>query len=180
MGNFYPFLESERVYLREVRVTDVNENYYKWMNNPKITDFLESRFSPNSLEKLREYVNSKLGDPNNIFLAIILKENNRHIGNIKLGPINWNHRFGDIGIIVGEDDCHGKGYASEAIKLLTKHAFNTLNLHKVTAGAYGNNIGSIKAFQKAGFEIEGKRKDYFFSNGQYVDMIIMGLLNNSN
>lgn len=177
MEKFYPFLVGERIYLREVRPSDVNENYYRWMNNPTITDFLESRFYPNSIEKLKEYVEGKLTDTNNIFLAIVLKENNRHIGNIKLGPINWNHRFGDIGIIIGENDCQGKGLATEAIMLLSKHAFETLNLHKITAGAYDSNIGSVKAFQKAGFEVEGKRKGYFFSKGKYVDMIIMGLIN---
>ena len=177
MEEFYPFLEGERIYLREVRLTDVNENYYRWMNDPQITAYLESRFHPNPIEKLKEYVASKINDADTLFLAIVMKENHLHIGNIKLGPINWIHRHGDIGIIIGEKKWNGKGYATEAIKLLCDHAFSTLNINKLTAGAYDVNIGSIKAFQKAGFTIEGTRKNYFFSNGKYVDMIIMGLNN---
>ena len=102
---FYPFLKGERIYLREVRPTDVTDTYYRWMNDPAVTTFLESRFYPNSLEGLREYVTHKLGDRDNIFLAIVLKADHRQIGNIKLGPINWIHRFGDIGILIGEKDC---------------------------------------------------------------------------
>ncbi len=170
------FLEGKRIYLREVRPSDVNERYYRWMNDPEITRFLESRFAPNAIENLRDYVAGKLGDRDNIFLAIVLKEEDRHIGNIKLGPIQWIHRLADIGLLIGEKDCWGKGYATEAIQLVSDYAFNVLNLHKVAAGCYGPNEGSARAFQKAGFVVEGVRKEQFYTNGSYVDDILLGLI----
>jgi ribosomal-protein-alanine N-acetyltransferase len=173
---FYPFLESERIYLREVRLTDVDDTYYRWMNDQEVTRYLESRFYPNSLEMLKEYVAGKMGDRENVFLAIVLKENDRHIGNIKLGPINWIHRFGELGILIGEKDSWGRGYAAEAISLVVKYAFEELNLNKVTAGCYGLNQGSLKAFQKAGFVIEGVRKRHFHCGGKYVDAVLLGIL----
>ena len=172
--NFFPFLAGERIYLREVRPSDVNDAYYRWMNDPEVTQYLESRFAPNSMETLQEYVKNFLGNKDNIFLAIVLKENHKHIGNIKMGPINWFHRLADIGVMLGEKDSWGKGYASEAISLLVKHAFCTLNLHKLTAGCYEQNLGSLKAFQKSGFEIEGIRKKHRFLNGKYEDSILLG------
>ena len=175
--NFYPFLLGERIYLREVRLSDVNDTYYRWMNNPEITQFLESRFYPNTIETLQGYVKNFLGNKDNIFLAIVLKENHKHIGNIKIGPIIWFHRLADIGVMLGEKDCWGKGYASEAISLLAEHAFSTLNLHKLTAGCYEPNQGSLETFQKAGFETEGVRKKHCFSNGNYVDAILLGRIN---
>lgn len=170
------FLEGKRIYLREVRPSDVNERYYRWMNDPEITRFLESRFAPNAIENLRDYVAGKLGDRDNIFLAIVLKKEDRHIGNIKLGPIQWIHRLADIGLLIGEKDCWGKGYATEAIQLVSDYAFNVLNLHKVAAGCYGPNEGSARAFQKAGFVVEGVRKEQFYTNGSYVDDILLGLI----
>jgi ribosomal-protein-alanine N-acetyltransferase len=172
---FYPFLEGERIYLREVRPSDVNETYYRWMNDQEVTAYLESRFYPNSMEKLRDYVNSRLGDPNNVFLAIVLKDGDRHIGNIKLGSINWIHRYGDIGILIGEKDCWGKGYATEAIKLVADYAFKAIGLHKVIAGCYETAKGSIKAFMNAGFSQEGELKKHFFCDGMYVNGILLGL-----
>jgi len=177
--NFFPFIEGDRIYLREVRVSDVNENYYQWMNDPEITQYLESRFYPNSIGTLQEYVKDFQGDKANIFLAIVLKENHKHIGNIKMGPINWFHRLADIGIMIGEKGSWGKGYASEAISVLVNFAFNTLNLHKLTAGCYEQNEGSLKAFQRAGFEIEGVRKRHCFFNGNYVDTILLGKINHT-
>lgn len=169
------FLEGEHIYLREVHPSDVNENYYRWMNDPEVTRYLESRFYPNSVEGLREYVNGKLSDHDNVFLAIVLKDGDRHIGNIKLGPINWVHRFGDIGILIGEKDCWGKGYATEAIRLVVDYAFRSLDLHKLTASCYDPNRSSVKAFQKAGFDIEGARKAHFYHDGRYVDDILLGM-----
>jgi len=173
------FIEGDHIYLREVRPSDVNEDYYYWMNDPEVTQYLESRFYPNSLEGLRDYVASKLGDRNNVFLAIVLKEGDRHIGNIKLGPINWIHRFADLGIMIGDKSNWRKGYATEAIRSLVGYAFRKLNLHKVTAGCYANNQGSLRAFEKAGFEMEGVRKEQFSWNGQYVDSVLLGIVRGS-
>ena len=175
-GDANHFIKGERIYLREVRPSDVNENYYRWMNDPEVTRYLESRFYPNSMEGLREYVAGKLGDRDNVFLAIVLKDGDRHIGNIKLGPINWIHRLADVGILIGEKDCWGKGYATEAIRLVVDYAFRELNLHKVTAGCYDANQGSVRAFLKAGFTQEGVRKSQVYCDGQYVDTILMGII----
>lgn len=170
------FIVGERVLLREVRPSDVNERYYAWMNDPAVTQHLESRFVPQPMERLEAYVRDLLGSKDSIFLAIVLREGDRHIGNIKLGPIDWIHRRAEVGLLIGERDCWGQGYATEAISLVTAYAFRTLNLRKLTAGCYGNNVGSVRAFEKAGFSVEGVRPEQFFVHGSYVDHVLLGLI----
>lgn len=177
---FSPYLEGKRIYLREVRKSDVNQNYYNWMNDPEIIQYLESRFFPNSLDSINEYVAGKAGDRGNVFFAIVLRGCNKHIGNIKLGSINWIHRYGEIGIIVGEKKYWGKGYGTEAISLMIKYAFNVLNLHKVFAGIYSPNKASIRAFENAGFVVEGVKKEQCFFNGVYVDLIFLAIVKGKN
>jgi len=166
------FLEDKRLYLREVHLTDVNDSYCRWMNDPEVVRYTESRFKYNSIESIRSFVNDVLNDDKKLLLAVILKETHQHIGNIKL-CINWVHRSAEIGLIIGEKSLWKKGYASDAILLMVKYAFNTLNLHRLTAGCYEPNHGSCKAFQKAGFEIEGTRKKALFCEGDYVDSILL-------
>ncbi|MCX6165436.1 MAG: GNAT family protein [Ignavibacteriae bacterium] len=89
--------------------------------------------------------------------------------------MNWIHKFGDISLLIGEKDYWGKGIAYESIKLLTKFAFNSLNIHKLKAGCYADNIGSAKAFEKVGFEREGIFKKQWMVNGKYQDEIILSL-----
>jgi [ribosomal protein S5]-alanine N-acetyltransferase len=175
---FLGFRKSKRIFLREVRNEDVNDAYYRWMNDGEITKYLESRYYPNSLESLKEYVNNNKNNDLNVFFAIVLKENKYHIGNIKLGPINWIHRFADVGIIIGEKNYWGKGYGTEAIKLVADYAFYTLNLNKLNSGCYAVNRASIKAFEKAGFAQEGVKKKQYFFEGKYIDDVQLGLLNN--
>lgn len=172
-----PLLESDRIQLRQLQISDVTDKYCKWMNDPEVNQYMDSRFYAHAIESLREYATHTIENAANIYLAIILKEKNEHIGNIKLGPINYHHRFGDVGVVVGEKDCWGRGYATEAIKLLTSYAFQVLNLHKLTAGCLSLNQSSFKAFQKAGFLVEGIRKSHEYYNGQYVDAVMLGIVN---
>ncbi len=111
-----------------------------------------------------------------VFFAICSNQNKNHIGNIKLGPVNWIHQCADIGLLIGDKEYWGKGVATEAIQLVVEYAFKKLNLHKLTAGCHSTNIGSIKAFQNAGFVIEGMLKQHSFLQGRYVDAVILGLL----
>ena len=170
-------LENEVIYLREIKFSDVNQNYHRWMNNPQIIQFTESRFSRWTINKLKNYVQDIKHNPDYLFLAIVLKKNDKHIGNIKLGPINKFHKSADIGIMIGEESFWGKGIALQAIRLLVDYAFNKLGIHKITAGVYSNNIGSIKAFKRAGFIIEGRRKKQCLFNEEYTDIVLLGIIN---
>lgn len=174
-SHFRHFIEGERIYLREVRLSDVNENYYRWLNDPEVNQYLETRYTPQSIENIRRYVEGMDGKADEIFLAICLKDNDEHIGNIKLGRINWIHRFADISLLIGEKSYWGKGIATEAIVVLSRFAFSDLNLHKVRAGCYSKNVGSAKAFVKAGFSKEGVLRKQWLSGGEFQDEILLGL-----
>lgn len=169
------FLENEHIYLRNVRLDDVNDSYYQWLNDPQVNQFLETRFVVQSKEKIAEFVASKDGNTNEVLLAICDKKHDLHIGNIKLGPINWHHRRADISLLIGNKGYWGKGIATQAIQLISQFAFQTLNLNKLMAGAYKNNIGSIKAFQKCGFNKEGEIEDYVLINNQGIAAVQLGL-----
>jgi RimJ/RimL family protein N-acetyltransferase len=81
-----------------------------------------------------------------------------------------------VGLIVGEKECWGKGFATEAIRLVMQLAFAQLGLRRLTAGAYASNIASIRAFEKAGFSREGLRRRHYLCDGEYVDGVLMGVL----
>jgi RimJ/RimL family protein N-acetyltransferase len=170
-------MQGERIYMREVRLADVNEDYCRWMNDPEVTKYTESRFFPGDMDSLKENVRQKLQDRNSVFLAIVRRDTEQHIGNIKLGPIDWAHRLADVGVLIGDKGCWGKGYATDAIGLVVKFAFQELNLHKLTAGYYKANEGSAKAFSKNGFIVEGIRARHRLCEGSYMDTVILGLLN---
>jgi len=177
-GEYKHFIEGSTIYLRDVRLSDVNDNYCRWMNDPETNQYMETRHSRQTPENIKSYVKKTADNPDAVFLAICLKEGDRHIWNIKLGPINWIHRSADISFFIGEKGYWGRGIATEAIKLIAAYGFNKLRLHRLSAGAYVNNLGSIKALEKAGFKEEGTRKESCFYDGKYIDEKIFGIIKN--
>ena len=171
----HPFITGEKLYLRGLERSDLEGEYFDWLNDREVTKFLESGGFPNTLEKMEEFYRNTALSNNNVIFAIIDKKKDKHIGNIKLGPINWITRIAPLGIMIGNKESWGKGYGTEAIRLVVHYAFKRLNLHKVIAGAAAIHQASIRAFQKAGFEIEGQAKSQFFLDGDYCDSLYLGL-----
>jgi len=171
----HPFMIGEKVYLRGLERADLEGDYFQWLNDREVTKFMDSGVFPNTMEKMDEFYRNTALSSNNVILAIIQRETDKHIGNIKLGPIKWISRVSPLGIMIGDKECWGKGYATEAIRLVLDYAFKRLNLHKVTAGIVAIHDASIKAFQKAGFEIEGRAKSQFFIDGEYYESLYLGI-----
>ena len=82
----------------------------------------------------------------------------------------------EVGIMIGDRDSWGKGYASEAIKALSSYAFESLNLKKLTAGMYKENLGSQKAFLRSGFSVEGELVSERCYKHKRTNLIKMGLI----
>lgn len=171
------FLEGEKVYLREVRLEDVNERYYVWMNDPDINQYMETRFQPQGKDYILQYVKFHKDKSDEPFFAICLKSNDEHVGNIKLGPIDYHHRVADISYFIGEKAYWGKGLATEAIKLVLGFGFRVLDLKKIKAGTYISNKGSRGVLRKNGFIVEEKlRKQVSTVGGQREDCLLWGIL----
>lgn len=168
-------LDGRGIYLREVQPSDVTDTYVSWLNDPEVNRYLETRHSPQTLGTVAQYVEATLEDDDQLFLAICLRENHAHIGNIKLGPVNRHHHCADISLFIGAKDSWGKGYATEAIGLLADHAFDAIGLNRLQAGCYAENEGSRKAFIKAGFTVEGTLKKRWLCGDTYQDGIVLGL-----
>lgn len=168
-------LHSSRLILRGIKQTDINETYLGWMNDPEVSRYLETRFMPQTIESLQAYWLAHRDDPASPWFAICLASDGRHIGNIKLGPIYWLHRRADISLFIGERECWGLGYASEAIALLRDWAFDELDLYKLNAGIYAGNNGSRRAFENCGFRLEGTLEQDVVSNGIRKDVWRLGL-----
>ena len=169
-------INGDRIFLRKVQLGDVCQKYVNWLNDSEVNQYLETRYQVQTISSVSKYVKKMVNKDDEYFFAICLNENEKHIGNIKLGPVNLVHKFGEISLLIGDKNQWGKGYATEAIYSITNFAFDVLELHKLTAGCYADNIGSIKSFKKVGFFNEGNWKDHYYSNGEYVDRVCLAIL----
>lgn len=169
-----PPTQTERISLFILKPVHVDERYLSWLSDPYVNRYLESRFTSHSLESTRQFVNDCLDRNDTILLGINDKAlGGKHVGNIKLGPIDKNHGLGEIGLLIGEKQAWGQGIGTDAIELVIALARDVLGLRKLTAGCYGSNIGSKKAFMKAGFVVEAQRERHYLLDGNSETLVLM-------
>jgi len=168
-------IRTARLSLRSMAESDVTDVYLGWMTDPEVNRYLETRFMAPSAEGLREYVREMRGSANSWFFGIFLADDGRHVGNIKLGPVSSVHDSAPIGLVIGDRSVWGQGVATEAIGAIAEWAFSELGLAKVYAGSYAVNRGSVNAFLRNGFEIEGvQRRHVRLDTGERDDVVLLG------
>lgn len=166
-------IKGQRIFLRQLVEENVSEDYLGWMQDPLVTRYLESRDQTQTLDTLRAFVRNLNSSPRDYLFGIFLVQGDEHIGNIKIGSIREPHRSADLGLIVGRRSAWGKGYGTEAIALATRHAFEQLGLNKLWAGMYAENLGSYRAFIKAGYREVGRFRQHILFDGRYIDSILV-------
>ena len=170
-----PCLETERTILEPLCKTFLSQDYVSWMNDKKVNRFLDSGGDYN-INKLEKYL-TEVEDNPKYFWAIVLKENKKHIGNIKIDPINFKHFFGEYGIMIGDTNSWRRGYAEEVSKEVLNFCFQILKLRKINLGVLKLNKGAIDLYNKLGFLIEGCYKSHFSFEDNFVDSYRMALFN---
>lgn len=171
-----PFLVGNKVYLRQVTEADVTDAYIGWMSDPEVTRYMGWRSFPLSRKEILDYVaNQRV--PDNLLLAIVMKRNDEHIGNVHLGPIDWVNRRSELSMVIGDKTAWNKGYMTEAFQLATRHAFLALNLNKLKAGTDAGNSAAVNLFRKTGWVEEGLMKRETFREGSYRDIIVFARFN---
>jgi RimJ/RimL family protein N-acetyltransferase len=124
------------IYLKQLSPTkDIGFKYQKWMNDIEVHKYTEQKYKKHSLKDIKHFVIQKNNSKNEFLYGIFLKKTKSHIGNIKLGPINFIHKFATISYFIDEKELWGKGYATKAIKEIIKIA-RKKKLKKLKAGSY--------------------------------------------
>jgi RimJ/RimL family protein N-acetyltransferase len=176
-------LESDRLILNLLcKVSDEIDDEYiaSIANDYDIAKYVGHRF-PNpytteSATEFKAYAKNSWEKESEYIFAIFEKETNLYIGNIGVAMDKENNIVSNLGYWLGKK-FEGKGYMSEATKLMIDFSFNILKVRKIEAGVYEGNVGSQKVLEKNGFKIEGvKRKSHMFRTGEVLDNIIFGLL----
>jgi RimJ/RimL family protein N-acetyltransferase len=167
--------EGDQVVLRLATLADCTDRYVAWLADPEVNRYLETRWTEQSMESIRAFVSGQLASPDSYLFAILERETGRHVGNIKVGPINQRHLYADVGYFIGERTAWGRGLATDAIRVATRVAFTRLGLHRVEAGLYASNGASGRALEKAGYRLEGRLKGHLRLGEGYEDHVWYGL-----
>jgi RimJ/RimL family protein N-acetyltransferase len=149
-------------------------HFVRWINDPEVRRFMVMRY-PLSMAAEEQWWQSHLQRENDYIFAIEAGDGT-YIGNIGLHDIQRENRQAMLGIIIGEKAYWDQGYGSDAIRALLGWAFGYLNLNRVYLTAYAYNERAIRCYRKCGFQHEGTLRQARYSDGQYFDEWMMGIL----
>lgn len=155
------FPKGNLVELRALESSDI-ESIYKWENDVDAwkVSYSLTPYSKYSLQKYLENAHLDIYEVKQLRLMIVKNEDKAAIGTIELFDFDPFHLRAGIGIMIHKNNEKKKGYGFEAIQLLVDYAFSYLGLHQIYCNIAVDNEPSLQVFQKAGFEIIGKKKDW--------------------
>jgi RimJ/RimL family protein N-acetyltransferase len=169
-----PFLIGTKIYLRPVEREDARQ-CVAWFNHPEITRTLLTH-RPINLRAEEQFIDKALQNERDLVLGIATLASDRLIGVTGLKDIDYRNRHAGFGITIGEKEEWGKGYGTEATRLVVAHAFETLNLNRVWLHVYEYNERGIRSYEKVGFQKEGILRQETYREGRYWDTIVMAIL----
>ena len=170
---YFPKITGERLYLSPINLDDA-ETYTKWLNDPAVADHLGLYRNLISLPNETKILESLTSEGHNY--AIVLKDGDELIGNISLMEIEHIHRRAALGLFIGGAERRGKGYGTEAIRLILGYGFNILNLHNIMLTVHADNPQGLACYNKIGFREVGRRREARIKDGCYIDLVYMDIL----
>jgi len=156
------------------------EAFYRWVQDSEYQRLLDNDPARMvSVKKFKEWMEKDFveKEPTDFCLFMIrMLAEDRLIGFVGLDGIRWNHGDSYVGIGLGEREYWGKGYGTDAMRLALRYAFDELNLHRVSLSVFEYNPRAIRSYEKAGFVVEGRARQFLNRDGRRWDLIYMGIL----
>ncbi len=178
--DFYPdiFIKGkllDLIVLDEMSIE--NSNWYKWFNNEETTLHMQKHYFPNTKQMQVNFLEQLYCNQSTLQLGIFDKKKQIIFGVISLSNIDLINRNADWSVLIGEKEYRNLFYVNEAIDLILRHAFFTLNLYKVNGG-YVETLKEWGVFmmKRYNFKEEGRLKSQMYKNGEYLDIFLIGLL----
>jgi len=168
-------LEGKKVRLRAIRNEDLDEMLDMFSDFEQVRQFVfpGPPFPPTRKDE-QNFIdsNSMMKETYNFAIETL---DGQYIGGCGIPKIGWVSRVAMVGIWIGKEEFQGKGYGSDAMRVLCKFLYEQINVRKIALTVYGFNKRAIRSYEKVGFKVEGQLRDAMYRNGSYHDVIWMGM-----
>ncbi len=174
--NPFPVLETERLTLRELRMSDVNEVYYM-RSHPDVMKYIGVPLAANVTEAA-DYIEKAAkitAKQDGIWWAITLKDANEMVGAIAYRNFLKEHYRGELSYAL-RPDLQGRGLMQEALALILDYGFNKIGLHSIEANVDKENTASIRLLERNNFVKEAHFKENYYFDGKFIDSVIYSLI----
>ncbi|MFG2078131.1 GNAT family N-acetyltransferase [Nonomuraea maritima] len=168
-------LTGDLVRLRPLEPSDA-EAHYRWNHDPDVVQWLAHSYPVSREVFVAEYADRAKNSYERTVLGVETLAGNRLIGLVVLSGAEPETGGAELDIYIGEKDCWGKGYGTEATRLICRYGFDAMRLHRIELWVADENAAAIRVYRKVGFVEEGRARDTLRRHGRWHDMILMSLL----
>ena len=148
----------------------------RWYRDPEIARLTRYQTRPMTTAEVQRFFEQRLMSPDALAYSIVESAADRLVGFTTFSALDIDNGSVMFHITLGERDAWGRGLGTEATELMLEHAFERLGLHRVGLSVFSYNERAIRAYEKAGFVVEGRLRDAILRDGRYFDEIQMGAL----
>lgn len=165
---------GKKVVLRAIEERDL-PLLHKWANDPSIQSMLGGWHFPVGEQDQKKWYQSLSFNSDNQRFAIETPDLGL-IGTANLVSIDWQNGAAFHGMLLGDKDVRGKGYALDALMTLMRFAFEEVGLYRLDSDIIEYNIASLKLYlEKAGWKKEGVKKEWYYRKGRRWDKVVVGV-----
>jgi RimJ/RimL family protein N-acetyltransferase len=169
---------GEKVYLGQPR-KELAPVYRRWINDLHVATGLgviNDQVMPMTDQDEEEWFDAIRKDSSGVTFTIYERDTERPLGNVSLMSIKRPNRSAELGIVIGERSAQGKGYGTEATRLMLDYGFTLLGLNRIWLEFVDRNEAARRAYERAGFKEVGRAREAWLLGGRYYDGVIMDIL----
>ncbi|CAL9580689.1 GNAT family N-acetyltransferase [Streptomyces sp. NPDC088935] len=169
-----PVLTGDKTVLRPFTTEDADV-MWEIINDPEVVRFTFEPSTELTLDRLRSWYGVRTADPDRLDLAVTDRATGELVGEVVLYEWDPSARSCTFRTLMGPRG-RGRGLGSEATRLVVGHAFEQVGLHRVQLEVYADNPRARRVYEKAGFVVEGVRREAALRGGEWVDDVLMAVL----
>ena len=150
--------------------------FQRWYADREIARLARYQEAPMRPEEIDRFFTARVVGPDAMAMAVHIKATDRLIGTCAFSQLDAENGSALYHITIGEHDAWGHGYGTEATRLMVDHAFGVLGLHRVALFVFEFNERAVRAYQRAGFLIEGRARESIWRDGRWWDELAMSVI----
>jgi RimJ/RimL family protein N-acetyltransferase len=148
----------------------------RWYRDPELARLTRYQVRAMATEEIEAFFRARLLSDDAMAHAVHERPGDRLIGLTTFSALDADNGSALFHITIGEPDAWGHGLGTETVELMLRHAFVNLGLHRVGLSVFSFNERAIRAYEKAGFRVEGRLREAIWRDDQYWDELEMGIL----
>jgi RimJ/RimL family protein N-acetyltransferase len=174
--NWYPESIPGRLVVLRRHVPANLAAFRRWYGDREIGRLARYQDAPMAPGDIDRFFQARVTGTGSFAMAIHLQGSDRLIGSCALSQLDGDNGSALFHITIGEKDCWGRGFGTEATRLMVDHAFGALGLHRVGLAVFAFNERAIRSYRRVGFVEEGRSREAIWRDGSFWDEIQMSIL----